>query len=151
MRPIDPGDDGFLDALYEATRLEEILAWGLAMDAARLFLGAQARTQRAGYAIQYPGAERWMLVTGGVHVGRLVLDATGRAWRIVDLSVMPAHRQRGLGTLVLHHVQGRAMRAETPVRLTVAASNPARRLYARLGFSVTSCDGEHLAMEWRPR
>jgi ribosomal protein S18 acetylase RimI-like enzyme len=151
MRPIDPGDGGFLDALYETTRLEEVVAWGLAIDAARLFLAAQARTQRAGYAIQYPAAEHWALVTGGMRVGRLVLDVAGPAWRVVDLSVMPAHRERGLGTWALHYVQGRAKRAEAPVRLTVATSNPARRLYARLGFSVTSGDGEHLAMEWRPR
>jgi predicted GNAT family acetyltransferase len=38
-----------------------------------------------------------------------------------------------------------------PVRLHVVSSNPARRLYERLGFVQVGTAGAHLALEWRPK
>lgn len=37
-----------------------------------------------------------------------------------------------------------------PVRLSVLVNNPARRLYERLGFRVSSIEHPRVKMEWRP-
>jgi ribosomal protein S18 acetylase RimI-like enzyme len=43
-----------------------------------------------------------------------------------------------------------AKRRGLPVRLSVLDNNPARRLYGRLGFRITSVEPPRMKMEWRP-
>ena len=54
---------------------------------------------------------------------------------ILDLYVDPAHRRHGVGTMLLQHVAGRAIRNKIPLmELNVLEDNPARQLYSRAGF-----------------
>jgi ribosomal protein S18 acetylase RimI-like enzyme len=41
-----------------------------------------------------------------------------------------------------------AREAGTPLRLSVRETNPARRLYERLGFRVTRVEPPRIKMEW---
>ena len=167
-RPVvEPDDEPFLDELYETTRWEEVCRWGLLPETARTFLRAQARTQRRAYALQFPGAEHSVLLRDGWPAGRLIVSREGRdggAWSIVDVAVLPAFRNQGLATWALGDllhtaasVRSRDGAEGVVVRLQVEPSNPARRLYERLGFRVspglTLAPGTVLMrvpMEWRP-
>ena len=154
-----PEDDTFFDRLYEGTRLEEVASWGLAPVQASAFLRAQARVQRGAYAIQFPGAEHRVLLADEEPIGRLILARGADRWSIVDVSVLPAWRGRGVGTRALGEVLEAARAAGRPVRLHVDRQNRARHLYARLGFLLlppaTSAAGNPdqevapLTMEWR--
>ncbi len=74
--------------------------------------------------------------------------------RLVDISLLPAHRGSGVGTELLRALQQEATTAGKPLRLSVARDNPARRLYARLGFTPVAGSEvgaePYLALEWRP-
>ena len=48
--------------------------------------------------------------------------------------VVPERRGRGIGTALMRIVLDRAAAARLPLRLSVFHANPARSLYARLGF-----------------
>jgi ribosomal protein S18 acetylase RimI-like enzyme len=49
-------------------------------------------------------------------------------------------RNQGIGTAVMHRLMEEAARAGRAVTLGVVKTNPARRLYERLGFAVTHAD-----------
>lgn len=62
----------------------------------------------------------------------------------LSMSVLPEHRGRGIGTeLIRRLLHALAARGATEVSLSVQQSNPAHRLYRRLGFTVLrEHDGE---------
>ncbi len=64
--------------------------------------------------------------------------------------VLPSHQGRGLGTELVRGVLAEGRRRGLPVRLRVFHVNPARRLYARLGFVVTGETDTHVHMEKPP-
>jgi ribosomal protein S18 acetylase RimI-like enzyme len=135
VRPMTDADLPFIAALYASTRAEELAATGWPEAMKRAFLDQQHQAQHRHYANAYPDMD-WLIVErAGAPVGRLYLDAGGRELRIVDISLLPQARGQGFGTALLRDVirQGRASRR--PVALSVLRGNPARRLYARLGFT----------------
>ncbi|MGH8603206.1 MAG: GNAT family N-acetyltransferase, partial [Gammaproteobacteria bacterium] len=68
-------------------------------------------------------------------VGRLYLARWPSEIRIVDLALLPAHRNAGIGTRILSDLLAEAGRAGKPVRIHVEKLNPALRLYERLAFT----------------
>ena len=56
----------------------------------------------------------------------------------------------GWGTALVQEVMAEARQRGLPVRLRVLRSNPARRLYARLGFEVEQSSPERLWMVVQP-
>lgn len=108
---------------------------------------AFARRQRAELLAQgpeTPGHRVWRIVerASGQGVGWLWLfvdAARGEAF-VYDVTVLPAHRRRGLASAALREAfaQARALGA-VRIGLNVFAANaPARALYARLGFREAS-------------
>ena len=76
---------------------------------------------------------------GGVHV--FLLDPT----------VHPGHRHRGIGTALLRQTQIFAAERNQRVSIHVETFNPARHLYERLGFKpVAKRDEVYILMEWSP-
>jgi ribosomal protein S18 acetylase RimI-like enzyme len=125
---------GFCADLYVATRMDEVIGWGLRHLEAVAFLEAQAAMRERAYAMQFPGAEDIVLLSVDRPVGRLLLHETASACRIVDIALLPEHRGQGLGSWAILWVIERADRAARTVRLQVEPDNRALRLYERLGF-----------------
>jgi ribosomal protein S18 acetylase RimI-like enzyme len=69
---------------------------------------------------------------------------------IIDIALLPAHRNHGIGTWFLHGLMAEANNAKIPVRIHVEQMNPALRLYQRLGFVEVENQGIYLLMEYRP-
>jgi hypothetical protein len=55
--------------------------------------------------------------------------------------------RRGVGSAIVRDVLARGRAARMPVRLRVLRTNPARRVYERLGFAVTRESATHVEME----
>ena len=66
---------------------------------------------------------------------------------IEDFYILPLHQRRGIGSEVLAGLLRQAGASESVVRLRCLKWNPARALYARNGFVVTSEDETHVYME----
>ena len=71
--------------------------------------------------------------------------------RIVDIAMLPAYRNRRIGTHLIGALQTEAALARKPLRIHVERFNPALRLYERLGFQPIADRGVYLFLEWRPR
>lgn len=135
-RPQIDADLPFVVRLYASTRIEELAPLGWPEETLRAFLAQQHAAQQAHYRHAYPAAE-WLIVErAGEPIGRLYLwDGPGEL-RVIDISLLPELRGRGLGTSLLGDVISRATSAGKPVSLHVEQHNRARGLYLRLGFEV---------------
>jgi ribosomal protein S18 acetylase RimI-like enzyme len=80
----------------------------------------------------------------------MVINRGAMEIRVVDLALLPAHRNRGIGTFLMRQVCTEAANAGKPVRLCVLKNNRALRCYERLGFAKTGELGVYDELEWRP-
>lgn len=150
-RPMTDADLPFIARLYATTRAEELAAtgWPEAMQGA--FLDQQHQAQHRHYRAVYPAADWLVLERGGAPVGRLYLDANPGTIRIVDISLLPEARGRGLGGAVLRDLADLARASGRGLALSVFRGNPARRLYDRLGFrAVPGLDSAYQEMLLEP-
>ncbi len=144
-----PGDESFLFQVYAGTREEELALTNWDENTRRQFLNLQFAAMRRGYANQYPDAEFLIVSLGQERVGRLVINRSADAIRVVDVALLPAHRNRGFGTILMRQVCAEATRAGQPVRLCVLQGNRALRWYERLGFTFCESRGIYDELEWR--
>jgi ribosomal protein S18 acetylase RimI-like enzyme len=78
--------------------------------------------------------------------GYLAVRRTSNEIYVASLALLPRWRRRGIGTAPLEELAAEAAGTGTALRLAVRESNPARRLYERLGFKVVSSEGR--SFEW---
>jgi ribosomal protein S18 acetylase RimI-like enzyme len=150
FRPMTDADLPFLAQVYASTRLEELapVPWSEAEKAA--FLESQFRAQHAHYQQHYKTVERLVILRGGEPIGRLYLDRWAREHRVVDISLLPAHRSQGLGTALIQDLLDEAAEAGKALSIHVEKFNPAQRLYERLGFLRVAETGAYDLMRWEP-
>ncbi len=140
IRPLTPEDETFLwEALYyavyvgpgEPARPPEIVRQS---KLARYVLGWMTRADDLGFKAEQDGVPvgaAWLRRWSGDEQGYGFVD---RATPELSMSILPQHRGRGVGTLLLRYLLSAAEKRFTAVSLSVSESNPARRLYEREGF-----------------
>lgn len=150
FRLIDNADEPFLLDLYKSTRAEE-MSYAVMSDGDKAhFLEGQFKMQSEGYATAFLGASHRIIQLDGMDVGRLIVLRADDVLRIIDLSLIPSVRRRGLGGDILRSLMNEAHGGKVPVRLAVEVHNPAIRLYLRHGFTAIETRGNHYEMEWSP-
>ena len=132
VRPETDADAAFLRELFLASYpLRDVLPEPVLTHQVALRLD----TFRRGF----PRAMRRIALGPDGPVGRIIVDwghASGPY--CADVAVMPAHGRRGVATAMLRAWIEVAEAQELTCTLSVAADNPARVLYARLGFMETA-------------
>ncbi len=122
-----------------------MLGWPAEMLAA--FLEQQRHAQQMHYRAAFADAA-WLIVeSGGAPVGRLYTDERPGSVHLIDISLLPEWRGRGLGGAILSDLIADAAARDLAVSLQVLKVNPARRLYERLGFRIVADNGPHDWME----
>jgi ribosomal protein S18 acetylase RimI-like enzyme len=142
-------DESFLYRLYASTREEEMKNWGWEQQTAEAFLAMQFQMQQQSYLQQYPDAEHRLVMLSGSPIGQYRLDRGTEELIVVDISLLPAWRNAGIGTSLFHLWQKEAEQANKGIRLHVLQENGGRRLYERLGFIPIKEDGLYVEMIWR--
>ena len=151
FRPVQDSDRDFLFGLYASTRDWERQAVTTWTDADwQDFLTRQFSAQDRAYRMNFPGANFTVIQMGGADIGRLYADRQDDCLRIIELTIAPQWRGRGIGTDILRALMNEAHGGKVPVRLSVEKQSPAIRLYARHGFGAINDLGHHVEMEWRP-
>jgi ribosomal protein S18 acetylase RimI-like enzyme len=80
--------------------------------------------------------------------GWLQVEETRHIVHLQQLFVLPAMRNRGLGTAFLTWMKERADRKRKDLTLEVMTNNPARHLYERLGFKAISTASNKITMRY---
>lgn len=150
LRPEQPDDEGLLFDIYASTREEELALTNWNEPMRRAFLDQQFNAMRQGYRSMFPAGEFSVIELAGRSIGRMVLHRGASEFRVVDLALLPAYRNRGIGTLLMRRVCTAAANAGKPVRLCVLKNNRAFHWYERLGFAKTGEINFYDEMEWRP-
>ncbi len=149
LRPEEAQDEPFLWELYASTRQEELDSWGWPDEMRRAFLDLQFKASQA-QRRACPRAEFQIVLLAGAKAGRIILQRSGDELRLVDISLLPRHRNAGLGTALMRRIFAQAAAGHKPLRLQVLKGNRAARFYQRLGFVKTGEAELHVEMEWRP-
>jgi len=149
LRAVTEADRPLLLALFREVRRGSFLALGWPQAQLDQFLEQQFAAQEWHYAAHFSAAEHSIILHEGSDAGRLYLHRGADEIRIVDISLLAARRNRGIGCQLLEQLQAQAAAAQLPLRLNVSLDNPAQRLYRRLGFVPGADDGADLPMEWR--
>lgn len=156
LRPASADDEPFLrEMLYQALFVEPgaephppdvlerphiaryVKNWGRAGD-----LGFVAVASDASGTAQPVGAVWCRLSTDDDKGFAYTDDATPE----LGVALLPEHRGRGLGTMLLKHLLAQARGRYPRVSLSVSPNNPALRLYQRLGFKTVELRGTHHVM-----
>lgn len=150
LRPEQPGDEGFLYEVYASTREEELALTNWDDQMRRAFLTQQFNAMRQGYRSMFPSGEFLIIALDGQPAGRMAIHRAATEIRVVDLALLPAQRNHGIGTWLMRQVCADATNAGKLVRLCVLKNNRAFRWYERLGFTKIGEVGFYDELEWRP-
>jgi N-acetylglutamate synthase-like GNAT family acetyltransferase len=83
----------------------------------------------------------------GERIGALAVEREPTHIQLAQIFIVPSHQNRGVGTHLIRELVREAREAAKPLRIRVLAVNPARRLYEREGFVITSVTPERVFME----
>lgn len=141
LRPAVPEDRAFLFELHRASMGPQI----------------EERFSPWDDAVQWEFFDRWfrpehtsIVRVGDDDVGVLAFEERDDDVYITRIEIRPDRQGQGIGTAVLQRLLDQAHEAGKAVSLHVFESNPARKLYRRLGFTVTSGDSGRLLMTATP-
>jgi GNAT superfamily N-acetyltransferase len=133
----------FVAELYASTRREELAVTGWPSEMQEAFLAQQHAAQHSHYSIHFPDAERLILEHDGEDVGRLYLRELSENLHIVDVSLLPHARRKGIGGAIVQDILDHARGLGKGVTIHVEKNNPAQTLYARLGFEAVEDRGAY--------
>jgi ribosomal protein S18 acetylase RimI-like enzyme len=150
LRPVASSDRDFLVQVYASTREEELQLIDWAADQKAAFVLMQFEAQDAYYREHYHPATFDVVEVEGEPIGRLYVARWEDEIRIMDVAVLPEHRQRGIGTALLRDLLDEAAASGKRLSIHVEKHNPARQLYERLGFAEIADRGLYVLMEARP-
>jgi RimJ/RimL family protein N-acetyltransferase len=151
LRPVGPDDHEFLVEVYATTRAQELAMVPWTKEQQEAFVRSQFAAQQEHYAQKYPAATHDIIMANGRAVGRLYVARLDEEIRIVDVTLLPAERNAGIGSYLIEQLLDEAKGAGKVTRIYVEEFNPSLRLFERLGFSVSAQHGIHLLLEWTPK
>ena len=150
LRPATTEDEEFLLEVFKSSRGDDLRELRWEEDRIREFLGMQFEAQQRLYENEYQQAADQIVLCEGELAGRLMVERREHEIRCVDVALLPAHQNAGIGAFLIRSLQGEAELANKPLRLRVIRFSRAVSLFERLGFVRTSETGTHFQMEWLP-
>ena len=139
----------FLRHLYGTTRDDEMQRVPWSEEQKRQFLDLQFRAQKQHYEAYYPECAFLVIELEGQAIGRLYVDRGVEDIQIIDIALLPGHRGRGIGRMLMEEILDEGRSTGKRVTIYVEHDNPARHLYDRLGFQHMDTNGVYHLMEWR--
>jgi GNAT superfamily N-acetyltransferase len=150
LRACTEADDAFVYDVFVTTWQSEVAALPN-QNLARHVLRIQHIAQERRFAGQFPALQRFVVVEDGEPAGRLYLNDGPGPLQVVDLTLMPRFRGRGVGSRILRDLLCHAMGEQRPVAIHVPRRNPRMTtLVASLGFELVAVDDLDNHLEWSP-
>ncbi|HEY2911838.1 MAG TPA: GNAT family N-acetyltransferase [Candidatus Angelobacter sp.] len=148
LRPVQDSDNELLLKIYGSSREQEMAQVPWTPEQKQQFVRMQWEAQKNHYAAQHPHATHEIICLESGAAGRLYLDRSGEKFHILDITLLPEHRNGGAGSILLGQIMAEAKQAGKPVSIYVETFNPSLRLFQRLGFTAIQQQGFHLLLQY---
>ena len=149
FRPMTDDDLPFIRRLFDTTRETEMAMVPWNDQEKEDFLAQQFHAQHTYYKDTFPDTKFDLILEDGEPIGRLYLDWRDEELRIIDISLMPEYRGKGIGGTIMQDLLDQAAAKGKAVGIHVEMNNPAMHLYERLGFKKLEEQGLYYLMEWK--
>jgi GNAT superfamily N-acetyltransferase len=137
LQPATDLDRPLLLRLFVEQRSRIFFAAGLDEQQVEAMLKSQFQFRSHSHAQQHPFAEDRILVTDtGERIGRILIDWSDGAARLIDFAILRSHQGLGIGTRILERCLQEAAVRGSRLQLTVDRNSPAEHLYVRMGFTI---------------
>jgi ribosomal protein S18 acetylase RimI-like enzyme len=147
-RPESADDEPFLRSLIIGTVAEELMAASWPEEIRESLLDMQYRARRNSIRANWPQGESLIVLADGQSAGWFFMATLKDEIRLVEISILPEYRGRGIGSKLVEDLISQGARAQLPVRLSVDVTNAgAIRLYSRHGFRRVGGDETRHLME----
>lgn len=151
MRPVNETDDSFLYDVVSSTVRNQFKKMGGDIQIMEPLLRIQYENQTREYRKRFPQASHLIVTINNVDAGRIYLDRNSEEIRILDVTLLPEYRGKGLGAFILKMLEEEAAQNQLPIRIYVEEGNPSLRLFRRLGYQFQGKYGEvHNLLQWTP-
>jgi len=136
IRPSTSSDQTFLNSLYQSTR--DDLNYVEGRDDFIVHLKeSQFEAQSISYEDQFPNAMFFVIEYHHEKAGRIIFDIEHNEIRIIDISLIPSARGKGLGAALMRSFVHCSEQTMVPLKLCVLSRNlQAKHIYFKLGFQV---------------
>jgi GNAT superfamily N-acetyltransferase len=139
FRPALPKDFDYCERLYFAE-----------MGRINRELKLDRELQAASFRRQWEVMQVRIITLDGADIGWLQSTTRDGTFFLGQLFVGASRQRRGIGTEAMHRLISEATRLHQAMTLGVVKTNPAKRLYDRLGFHVTHEDDRKFYMRREP-
>lgn len=151
FRPATSDDAPLLLDIYGSTRAEELALTNWDETQRDAFVRMQFSAQQSHYREHYPEGEHFVILVKGGAVGRLYVAEIEKEVRILDITILPDYRSKGIGKPIIRELMAEATAIGKPLRIFIESFNPWLSLFTQLGFEKSDENGYSYLMEWRPQ
>lgn len=148
LRPAREEDEALLLEIYSSTRADEmaLVPWDAAMKDS--FLRSQFAAQQTHYRSYFPHARHDMILVDEEPIGRVYVDRRETEIRILDITLLPGTRGRGVGSQIIQELMKEAADQDKSLSIYVESFNRSLDLFQRLGFAKADDNGASWLMVW---
>ncbi|MFN0112652.1 MAG: GNAT family N-acetyltransferase [Blastocatellia bacterium] len=156
LRPAVAEDEDFLVAVYGSTREQELAMVPWTAEQKEAFVRSQLTAQLRHYQTEYPNAEYSIILFEDQPVGRLYVDRRATEVRIMDITLLPAFRGKGISSPLIRRLkdEASAVAKELSINLDKLSLSQSHLVFERLGFkAVDPVDDDksfHILYVWQP-
>lgn len=147
LRQVVEKDNLFIETVYRSTREDELKLTNWTEQQKSAFILMQSIAQHAEYKKKFPGAVFQIINFNKKDAGRFYTCEIDDEIRLIDITLLPAFRGKGIGTFLLKELIKTSNRVEKKISLHVDPATPAMQLYLRFGFKHISNNGRLYYME----
>ena len=149
LREAAKSDEPFLISVYRTTREEELAMVPWSEEQRAAFVTMQYTAQAHHYQQNYPESRQSVIYLDDQPAGRLYLNRGAEEMRILDITVVPEFRGRGVGDYLIAELQREARAVGKPLTIHVESFNPSMRFFEKRAFTPIGQQGVHVLMGWK--
>ncbi|MBS1792006.1 MAG: GNAT family N-acetyltransferase [Acidobacteria bacterium] len=151
LRSSVPEDEDFLVAVYGSTRQQELAMVPWTEEQKEAFVRFQLKAQLAHYQNEYPNAEYSIILFDDQPVGRLYIDRREDDLRIMDITLLPEHRGKGISSPIIRHLMDEASVLEKRLSINLDKLSQSQPIFEHFGFNPAEDSGFHVLYAWHPQ
>lgn len=114
------------------------------------FIRFQLKAQLTHYQNEYPNAEYSIILFGTQPVGRLYIDRREAEIRIMDITLLPENRGKGISSPIIRRLMDEASHSGRKLSINLDKLSHSQPIFDQFGFKPTEDSGFHVLYVWEP-